>query len=839
MASLTRFSPYEVDDATLHHIATGREALVGRILGIIARNAEGGPIQHLQIVAPRGYGKSFLIRLVQSALHRRAAEGAPLRMAMLPEEQRNVNAPHRLLEEIGRILAGRPAESVMARKREAEGAWEASVAALDADIAAALPPEGGVVVASVENFDVLLRRHFKKPQDQSRLRAWLARPGARLMLLASSTRQADAKYEQRLFHATGVISLDPWQETACLDFFGRLRALKHSDGMPPEMLAKARAVAQFIGGSPRMATVLSGVLESQDSLQAAGVLDALVDELAPYYKHRLDDLSGEAESVLDTLLRGGEPASSSELARRMEVPQSDIARAIQDLRGRGELVGEKAAGSAEVLYRVGDRLMAHYYRKRHLSLHGGGSPLEAIAEFLARFFTPEEKRVEAERLRGMGRAADAAVLDRLYRQDMPRRDRPDWLRDSIAQTIALVEKGEAAQAVALARRAVARAQGDALALASATRLLGWSLGQMGAHGEAVPVLRQAMTLAEQAGDPREEAAATRLLGWSLGRMGAPGEAVPVLRQAITLAEQAGDLGEQSEATRLLGWSLGEMGVPGEAVPVLRRAITLAEQAGDLREQAEATSLLGLSLGQMGAPGEAVPVLRQAITLAEQAGDLGEEAWALAHLTQAARMGRQDGLAVERWGRLVRIALAASSMPNVPDPLLWLDDAAVAALRSGGFAEVWRAARRLPGDGFPGYVPGFVAEALAVAAQAGRADGYAMLADFLEGLLESGDPGSRGLSLLRAVLAALIPRIPDPALLRDLVALLAERLPEGLVTERAMLEAAALRREQPDNPSALQRVDPDIATAVDRMLGFQPAPAQALRRRAPRGTAKKK
>ena len=118
----------------------------------------------------------------------------------------------------------------------------------------------------------------------------------------------------------------------------------------------------------------------------------------------------------------------------------------------------------------------------------------------------------------------------------------------------------------------------------------------------------------------------------------------------------------------------------------------------------------------------------------------------------------------------------------------------------------------------------------------------MVAQFVETLAAPDAAGGTGpdpVALLKAVLGALIPRLTDPGLLRDIADLLAARMPEATATEQALLRAAALRRERPDDPAALQRVDPDIATAVDRMLGVTFAPAKPPRRRSPRGTARKK
>ena len=169
-------------------------------------------------------------------------------------------------------------------------------------------------------------------------------------------------------------------------------------------------------------------------------------------------------------------------------------------------------------------------------------------------------------------------------------------------------------------------------------------------------------------------------------------------------------------------------------------------------------------------------------------------------------------------------------PPLPDPSGWLDDATIAGLRSGRFAEVWAAARALPTDA--GLMPWPVARALRdVAATGGRAAAFAWLADLVavlaEGAAASGDgsvpAGPDPLRILVAILEEFARFEVDPALLRDLSALLAERLPDRTVALRALLDAVALRRERPDDPAALQRVDPDVATAIDRVLGRPAAP----------------
>src|SRR5689334_16731952 len=108
MSLLRRFSPYRYADDQIDRLATGRMEAVDDIIAQIRANFVSRPLQHLQVVAPRGFGKSFLMRMVQNRLHVEIAAGMKAVMALLPEEQRNIRQPAMLLQEIQRVLERRP-----------------------------------------------------------------------------------------------------------------------------------------------------------------------------------------------------------------------------------------------------------------------------------------------------------------------------------------------------------------------------------------------------------------------------------------------------------------------------------------------------------------------------------------------------------------------------------------------------------------------------------------------------------------------------------------------------------------------------------------------------------
>ena len=841
MSSLKKFNPYDLPEKTLHAIATGREEVLERLLGIIARNAEGGRVQHLQIIAPRGYGKSFLMRMLQSALKERVKAGLPAILALLPEEQHNVDAPSRLLNEIQRLLEGRPADNLLGGAfTESDEAWEQAVAALDAAIAARLPEGRGIAVAIVENFDRLISEIFRDARDQSRLRALLDRPGKRLMLLATATRQADADYEQRLFHATRPIELEPWKEELCLAFFEKLRAHREKGEMSPQLQGKAKAIARFIGGSPRMATVLAEVLDSNDSLRVAEVLEQLIDELTPYYKHRIESLSRRARTLLDALLRMGEPRTQSEIAARLGTVQARIAEPFNELRARKEVVGEKAQQSAEMLYRVGDRLMAHYYRRRHLNPGESTSLLEGIIEFLEAYYTPEERELEAKRLRELGRPADAAVFERLAKATntlsvggSDAGPGNGWLDELREKLVDLQAKGQLGEALNTCQQAVKRAEesGERREVARSRRFLGWMLGQLGRHAEAEATLQLALELAEQVGDLGEQASSLRHLGWTLGQEGRHAEAEATLRRALQLAAQAGNLREQAESSRHLGWTLGQLGRHAEAEAALRRSMELAEQAGDLREQLESSKILGWGFQQRNLHVQAHAELLHALDLAERWGDAKIIDEAKSRLLLAAIGSEADATIVSAWQRVSAGMLTESGLL---DYTLWFDDAAAAALRSGQFDTFWTTVAALPlKDGILGLGQTALANVVEHASKAqGRAAAYALAAHGIEVLAQDASmrttresfAGPDPMFFLRGLLFKLAQKVSDPALLRDIVALLEQRLPSETAAERALLEGRAVLEENPGNPAALERFDPDTVTVLKEAFSeaFKPA-----------------
>jgi CHAT domain-containing protein/tetratricopeptide (TPR) repeat protein len=192
------------------------------------------------------------------------------------------------------------------------------------------------------------------------------------------------------------------------------------------------------------------------------------------------------------------------------------------------------------------------------------------------------------------------------------------------------ELGDYANAEALYRRALAL-QEKALGVehtTTAATLGGIALvyARTGAHLQAEAFYRRAIAIQRKA----QGAAATALYLHNLGdlysTMGLPEQAVPVLREALDIAEK--NLGTKDSQTSILTASLGNayrrLGDYDQATTLLQRAVTLTQIAAVPEHSSSAKPIISLAdlYTEVGAYAKALPLYRRAVAIHEKA--LGAE-----------------------------------------------------------------------------------------------------------------------------------------------------------------------------------------------------------------------
>ena len=894
---LKAYNPHELSAETVKGVATGREQPLEHILEIIRRNVDAPSLQHVIVSAPRGYGKSFFLRYVEIRLAEIAKdEQLPIVMALLPEELPHVKEPDTLIAEIKRTFTEAPADTVGVSWVEDDGyAWDEAVVELDSAISEKFGGDRGLLVAGVENFDLLLRKAFSKSAQAGRLREFLTRRGNRVMLIAASARGAfDRDYDRPLFKAFEEIALEPWTIDQCLDFFRAQRRESKKSPLNDIQEAKAKAVATYIGGTPRLATMIGEALLEDDPLRAADLLERLVDELTPYYKERVEVLPARSQGLLDALLRGGERCSATELARRVGAPnQPAIAAPLDELKKDLVVIGEKAPDSAEVLLRVTDRVFAHYYRKRILSHGQEACPLEALVDLLAVIYSPEEKRREAEKLAARGLAREAAVFEQLWRLDQERSrialdrgegDQASIVADLIEEFDRKTDEGRYSEGLAILNTAlrVVRESTDVLGEALVLCLIAWMENKLSRHNEALKSAREAAAKAASAGFLSLEVVALRQAFWSLDELRSYDKALVTAQEAAEKAERAGYFHEQTLALKYIAsrhyraehyeealatarkvaitaartdelglqavgllygiWSLAELGRHDEALATAREAAEIAERARDLGTQAKALEDAAWSLYHLGRHEEALHMAMEAASTAKDLEDINLQLGAAGIILLAATNGVDVDLAFHSYELHLRYA----TIIEAADPPLFFDEIAriatsrlawprlinLLASRPDVLEQIVEKSGRL---GMPGRI-------IATSFAAGKLDSLLAVARHMVTALTRGietAPDPRLVRLWTAVLNASAQRIAtelaEPAFLKEIADIYAAH-PQVPPRATALLLAAAAYHERGRDPAALARLDPDLATML--MAVFPPKSESPKRARKSRAKKKK-
>lgn len=895
------FMTHRMTDEVIRALATGREQETGRIMDAVRRSlaAAPGALQHVAIYGPRGFGKSFVARLVQiETAELAAARRRPIPFVLLPEEQHNLTRnpqalPAYIAHKIADLRTGEDRSWAGAMfqwpdpEKEARQ-WDQAVDQLEGELDLSLPDGQGLALVVIENFDLLLATVFKEDTAEQRLRKWLDRPRNRIMLIATATGTVDMDYERPLFQAFQSIRLEPWSQESCLLYFNRRREAEGLAPLDAAAEAKARAVADFIGGNPRLAQLLAEVLETQEALSVAATMNALADKLADYYRRRIEDLPALAQGLFDALIRGGEPASQTELAQRVGAGgQSTIARVMQDLQRADIIRGLPALDGRETLYRVTDRVFAHFYRLRQGQQLALQTPLATILEFLRAFYSRDEQRAQAMRHLQAGRPAEARLFADLACEGVPTghgfngyfwyfdrrlkqltkvcaepvplsseqilsalKDHPEDITHQIAQWKPATPIAKSAAAI-IAAQALARmrlvdqaderltqaiaANPDAAAQVLLQSERGLLLGNL--KGDRAALNRCWAAAGES--NPTElpaplGALALRSRAWSLGKSGQHQKAIETARDAAALAAEAGDVDAKAIALRDVAWSLGQSGRHEEAIGTAREAAALATQAGDVGEQVVALRHIAYLFGQSRRHGEALAIALESFALARSIADRFS-------------MGYAAILAIEAAAHVpAPAAIDAFAVWVVEDEETLQDEKELDWRQLLGvlFAAATRArawvtldkllaayADRLHG----GYLFwSTVGAAIArVAAAEGRAAGFEAARGVLPrvvrfyGLLKDSDLSPS--SALSDIVSAFARDSRDPGLIRDLAGLLTPELDPEAPKQAVLLRALAQVDEAKHPEAVLVRMDPDIALWVRRIRDL-PEPDSTPRRR---------
>ncbi len=566
MAGLYKYTPALHDPETLKATLVGRTDELETIERILRNAADGGSLSHALLIGPKGIGKTHLLRIIYHSLKGEidVMGIGKYRDKFVPvifSEEEYVTGVFKfflltlkyLRTEAQDIeLPEPPGNSAPISERDRE--------LLITFIRTFRQKTGRILLILVDNFNDIVESFTD--EDQSLLRDILMTSQSVLLIGSAPTLfQAIINHEKPFYNFFETIWLHDisFEETkTLLKHFAEMEGRKDLLRIIGKREDKLRTIYELAGGNPRLILSLYHIMAEVDVSSVEEAFQKMLDEMSPYFRERMRDLSPQQREIIDVISQAEELLTPTEVARLCGIPVNQVNAQIKRLEEMGclqKVTGRKRKG---VLYDVRERLFSLW---RQMRVEAGRKRLRFIIRSLEIWFSGEELHTYIEttlsRMKECLRTSPEGFqkeLDRLW-----------YLKEATAEyrgedeELLMIEKGKPELALHVLKEKIEKDLDND----RTWTLLGIAYGQLGRYEEAAEAFKKSIEL-------RPDLPLARYnLGIAYGELDRHQEAVEAYRKAIDLKP------DLPEAWYNLGVAYNNLGRYEEAAETFKKAIELS------------------------------------------------------------------------------------------------------------------------------------------------------------------------------------------------------------------------------------------------------------------------
>lgn len=393
-----KYTPALLDPKTLEDTLIGRDVELGNIMRILKNASSGQSISHAIFIGPKGIGKTHILRILYHAV-RGDIETKGLNIykekfipVIFSEEEYPGNITKFIMLALQYLHESKseappiPEElinPIALSERHKELAFSY--------LKTFREKTGKTLLLLVDNIGDIIERFTD--EDQSSLREILMTYNS-ILLIGSAPTLFDSiiNHERPLYNFYEIIWLKDlsFEETAAL-----LKRYAELDGRNDliekfkESEPKLRAIHKLAGGNPRLILSLYHIVIEGDISSVEVTFLKLLDELSPYFRERIKDLSEQQREIIDVIARAENLLTPTEIAERCLLPVNVVNSQMKRLENIGYVRKPAKKLTKKVFYDLNERLFSLW---RQMRVEAGRRRLGFIVRFLEIWFTKTELR---------------------------------------------------------------------------------------------------------------------------------------------------------------------------------------------------------------------------------------------------------------------------------------------------------------------------------------------------------------------------------------------------------------------------------------------------------------
>jgi Tfp pilus assembly protein PilF/predicted transcriptional regulator len=400
---LYKYNPGQCDPEDLEATFVAREAILENILGVLRERAAAPTNQHFLIIGPRGIGKTNLLLLAKHRVQNDDALKQAYIALQTAEEEYSIVSLRDFFSKVLELLLEVESNDDLRAAAESAASTDndehAAEIAIDA-VRRYSERSRKKILLLLDNFDLILDAKILDEAQMGRLRDVLMN-GSFLALVATAPTHFKevSGYDRpfyQFFHPIELKDLSIREMTGLLRKQAVLEKNETLLDRFKELQPRIQAVHHLTGGNPRLVLMLYQLYTRTELPEVRASIQTLLDDLTPYYKHRMEDLSPQQRKVLDTFARLGRPATPTELAEETRLPVNQINSILKRLRVLGFVSISPQKRRKITYYMVSERVFRIWHQMRFSTV--GRRKLEFFIEFLRIWYTEKEWIEESNRL---------------------------------------------------------------------------------------------------------------------------------------------------------------------------------------------------------------------------------------------------------------------------------------------------------------------------------------------------------------------------------------------------------------------------------------------------------